>query len=108
MRSPRRTPCARSQLATWFERAAISANERFFSLPSSSTIHSAGLRALSARIDVEIVERPVELVELAASGSRGRRRRSRSRRVQQEVARGAEALRCRARGFGRFSHLAPP
>jgi hypothetical protein len=24
-RSPRRTPCARSQLATWFERAAMSA-----------------------------------------------------------------------------------
>src|SRR5438552_13044307 len=42
MRSPRRTPCARRKLATCAERSAISRNERFCSLPSSLTIHSAG------------------------------------------------------------------
>ncbi len=40
-RSPRATPCARSQLATWLERAESSANVRRVSEPSGSTIHSA-------------------------------------------------------------------
>ena len=43
MRSPRFTPCLRSQLATRFERADISAKDSLDSLPSSSMIHSAGL-----------------------------------------------------------------
>ena len=41
-RSPRRTPAARNQFATWFERRARSANDSRSSLPSCSTIHSAG------------------------------------------------------------------
>jgi hypothetical protein len=41
IRSPRATPCARSQFATWFERSDSSANVHVRSLPSSSTIHSA-------------------------------------------------------------------
>jgi hypothetical protein len=49
MRSPRRTPCARSQLATWFERCDISENDIFCSVPSSLTTHSAG-RSLPAAI----------------------------------------------------------
>ena len=49
MRSPRLTPCLRSQLATRFERADISAKDSFDSLPSSSMIHSAGLSLPCAR-----------------------------------------------------------
>jgi hypothetical protein len=48
IRSPRATPRARSQLATWLDRAAISANENRCSEPSSSTIHRAGLLLPSA------------------------------------------------------------
>ena len=48
IRSPRATPCSRSQLATWFERADSSANVRRVSEPSGSTIHSAGRSPPSA------------------------------------------------------------
>jgi len=41
-RSPRRTPCCRSQPATRSELADSSANDQRRSVPSSSTIHSAG------------------------------------------------------------------
>ena len=40
-RSPRRTPCARSQFATWFDRARIRAKVTRSSRPPSPTIHSA-------------------------------------------------------------------
>lgn len=43
-RSPRATPHSRRYWATWCERADISANVIFCSLPSSPTTHSAGVR----------------------------------------------------------------
>ena len=42
MRSPRFTPFWRRKFATWDERSDICRKERFCSLPSSLTIHSAG------------------------------------------------------------------
>ena len=45
IRSPRATPWERSQFATRFDRRVISANEYFPSVPSCSTIHSAGRSA---------------------------------------------------------------
>jgi hypothetical protein len=48
IRSPRRTPRPRSQVATRSERRDISANENRCSEPSSSTIHRAGLSLPSA------------------------------------------------------------
>jgi hypothetical protein len=44
IRSPLATPLARSQLATWFERADSSAKVQCDSLPSGSTIQSFEIR----------------------------------------------------------------
>jgi hypothetical protein len=49
-RSPRATPCSRSQFATWFEHALSSAKVRRVSPPSGATIHSAGRSPPSAAI----------------------------------------------------------
>ena len=85
--SPRRTPRPRRWLATRLERSVISAKVRRSSVPSSSTIHSAGR---SPPIGVEVVERPVEVGQSGATGDGcvrpgarrercGRRRRRSSR-----------------------------
>jgi hypothetical protein len=62
MRSLRRTPAPWSQRATWFERADKSANVSLCSPPDSSITQSAAL-VLPAAITVEIINRPIKLVQ---------------------------------------------
>ena len=63
MRSPRRTPSARSILATWFERS-LKRGEGKLALASILVDEPQRRMGIVARHDVEIIERPVEAFEL--------------------------------------------
>ena len=96
-----RRRASRSQFATWFERAASSANVRRLSRPSGSTIHSAGL---SPRSPAAIASNQSS-AQLNSSSSRpaelavGRRRSPRGGRAGSRARRAGAPSPCRSRAW---------